>query len=168
MFKSLAIGAGAALLFAVPAFACTDISSATIKFTGCVDEQWVAQAGAQALEFSYLTADSNFALQVVTETDVIPAQTMRGAILQNAANAVDGKAENVTIVSEHIENIDGKPFNEIEYTLTDGTNTLTYQNYYYSQPGLGTVQILALSAPADVSAAAFKLGVFAGTVKIGG
>ena len=168
MIRSLAIGVGAALLLAAPALACTDISSAVVKLTGCVDEQWVAQEGAQALEFSYLTDDKNFALQVVTEAEVIPAPTMRGAILQNAANAVGGKTENVTIVSERIENIDGKPFNEIEYTLTDGTNTLTYQNYYYSQPGLGTVQILALSAPTDTSAAAFKLGVFAGTVKIGG
>lgn len=134
MMKAFAIGTAAALLFAAPVLACTDISSKNVKLTGCVDDQWVAAEPNAVLEFSYLTADQNFALQVVTESEVLAAQTLHDAILANAAAAVGNKPENVKVVSQRTENIDGKPFNLLEYTLTDGTNTLTYQNFYYSQP----------------------------------
>lgn len=167
MMKAFSIGIAAALLFAAPSLACTDISSKVVKLTGCVDDQWVAAEPSAALEFSYLTSDQNFALQVVTEDEVLAAQTLHDAILANAAAAVGNKPENVTVVSQRTENIDGKPFNLLEYTLTDGTNTLTYQNFYFSQPGFGTVQILVLSTPAESTAAGFKAGQFAGTVKLG-
>jgi hypothetical protein len=168
MLKTLTIAVAATLLFAVPALACTEISSKKVKLTGCVDDQWVAAEPGDVLEFSYLTSDQNFALQIVTESEVLAAQTLHDAILANAAAAVGNKPENVKVVSQRTENIDGKPFNLLEYTLTDGTNTLTYQNFFYSQPGFGTVQILVLSTAADVSAAGFKAGQFAGTVKLGG
>ena len=50
MFKSAIIGAAAALLVAAPALACADISSKTVKLTGCVDEEWVAGQGTGAQE----------------------------------------------------------------------------------------------------------------------
>ena len=99
MMKATAIGAAAALLFAAPALACADISSKNVKLSACVDDQWVVQEPAAALEFSYLTADQNFALQVVTESDVLAAQTLHDAILANAAAAVGNKPENVKVVS---------------------------------------------------------------------
>jgi hypothetical protein len=167
MLRPLVIGAGLALAFAAPALACTEISSATVKLTGCVDEQWQAQAASGAIEFNYLTADQNFALRVITETAVLNAQQLHDAIMANAVSAMSGDASKVKEVSARVENIDGKPFNLLEYTLTDGTNTLDYQNFYYSQPGFGTVQILVLSAPQDATAAANKVGQFAGTVKLG-
>ena len=168
MLKSLIIGAGVTLLFAAPALACTDITSKTVKLTGCVDDQWQAQAGQGAQEFSYLTADQNFALQLVTETAVLPATGLHDAIIANAKSAVKDNPDGVKVVSERVETIDGKPFNELEYTVSDGTNTLTYQNLYYSAPGYGTVQILVLSTPDSATAAAFKEGQFAATVKVGG
>ncbi|MEP7241243.1 MAG: hypothetical protein ABI697_10195 [Devosia sp.] len=168
MLKSLTIiGAGLALGVASPAFACADITSKNVKLTACVDEQWAAQAAESGpVEFSYSTADQNFALQVVTEETVLNAQQLHDAILANAATAV-GK-ENVKLIGERVEAIDGKAFNQLEYTLTDGTTTITYQNLYYSAPGFGAVQITALSVPEAATSAAFKLGQFAATVKIGG
>lgn len=168
MLKSLVIGAGLALAVAAPAFACVPISSATLKLSGCVDEQWQAQPGNGAIEFYFLTADQNFGLQVITETAVLNAQQLHDAIIANAVSAVKGDQSKVKEVSARTENIDGKPFNLLEYTLTDGTNTIDYQNFYYSQPGFGTVQILVLSTPQDATAAAYKVGQFAGTVKLGG
>ena len=51
MRMSLIIGAAAALLLAAPAMACTDISSKTVKLTGCVDDEWKACTGTGAQEF---------------------------------------------------------------------------------------------------------------------
>jgi hypothetical protein len=167
MLKSLIAGAGIALLFAVPALACTDISSKTLKLTGCVDEQWVAGTGSGAQEFVYLTADQNFGLQVITETDAVPVQAFHDAIIANAVKAISGTTADIKIVGERLENVDGKPFNVLEYTIPNSGNPILFQNFYYSQPGYGSVQILAYSLDSDGTAAAYKAGQFTSTVKIG-
>jgi hypothetical protein len=162
------MGAAAALLFAAPALACTDIASKTLKLTGCVDEEWVAGTGTGAQEFVYATADQNFGMQVITETDVVAAQAFHDAILANAASAISGKADDVKAVSERVENIDGKAFNVLEYTIPNDGNPILFQNFYYSQPGLGSIQLLGYSLETDASTTAFKVGKFAATLKIGG
>ena len=167
MFKSAIIGAAAALLVAAPAFACSDISSKTLKLTGCVDEEWVAGEGKGAQEFVYTTADQNYGLQVITETGVVAAQAFHDAILNNAVTAIKGKPEDVKVISERVENIDGKPFNVLEYTIPNDGNPVLFQNFYYSQPGVGSIQILGYSLETDGNAAAYKTGVFASTVKLG-
>jgi hypothetical protein len=169
MLKPIVIGAAAALLLAVPAFAaCTPITSKTVKLTGCVDSEWVAGAGSGAQEFVYLTADQNFGLQVITESETVPAQQFHDAIIANAVKAIGGAAADVKIVGERIENVDGKPFNVLEYTIPNDGNPVLFQNFYYSQPGFGSVQILGYSLETDGNTAAYKTGVFTSTVKIGG
>ena len=167
MYKSLILGAGAALLLAAPALACTDITSKTVKLTGCVDTEWVAGTGTGAQEFVYLTADQNFGLQVITETEPVPAAQFRDAIINNAVTAIKGTKDDVKVVGERIENVDGKPFNVLEYTIPNAGNPVLFQNFYYSQPGFGSLQILAYSLAADSNAAGYKAGVFASTVKLG-
>jgi len=168
MLKPVLFGAAATLLLAAPALACTDISSKTLKLTGCVDEEWVAGTGTGAQEFVYATADQNFGMQVITETDVVAAQAFHDAILANAAAAIGGKADEVKAVTERVENIDGKAFNVLEYTIPNDGNPILFQNFYYSQPGLGSIQVLGYSLETDAAAAAFKVGKFAATLKIGG
>jgi hypothetical protein len=166
MLKSLVIGAAAALLFAAPALACTEISSKTIKLAGCVDTSWVAGTGTGAQEFVYLTADESFGLMVITEKEAFASTAFHDAIIANAVSGSGGKKDDVKIVSERIENVDGKAFNVIEYTIANSGNPILFQNYYYSQPGYGSVQILGYSLQPDATAAAFKTGMFAGTVKL--
>lgn len=170
MLKSLAIGAAMALGFAAPAFAaCTDISSQTVKFSACLDEQWSNKLEGQgAQEFVYQTADGNFELIVVTEKEAFPAAKFHDAILANAVAGIGGKQDDVKVVSERVTNIDGKPFSVIEYTIPNGGSPILFQNFYYSQPGFGSVQILSFSLEKDATAAAFNAGVFAATVKLGG
>ncbi len=169
MLKSLVAGAGLALLTALPAFAaCTDISSKTIALTGCIDEEWQAIEGTGAQEFSYLTADQNFGLMLITEKETIPLAQFRDAIIQNAINGSGGTADDVKIVGERIVNIDSKPFNVVEYTIPNSGNPILFQNFYYSAPGYGSLQILAYSLEADATASAFRAGTFAGTAKVGG
>jgi hypothetical protein len=169
MLKTILLGAGFALLSVAPALACTDIATKAVKLTGCVDEQWQAQAeaGKGALEYSYLTADQNFALQVITEATAFTSQQLQDGILNNAISAA-GSKDNVKLINSRTETVDGKPFNELEYTVSNGKYTLTYQNLYYSAEGFGTVQILAFSTPEMATQAAFRQGQFASTVKLGG
>ena len=167
MLKLLVAGAGLALLTAMPAFAaCTDITSKTIALTGCIDKEWQPIEGTGAQEFSYLTADQNFGLMLITEKETIPAAQFREAIITNAITAIKGTKDDVKIVGERIENIDGKPFNVLEYTIPNGGNPVLFQNFYYSQPGFGSVQILGFSLVGDSNAAAYKTGVFTSTVKL--
>lgn len=169
MFKTLLAGAGIALLTVAPAFAaCTPISSATIALTGCIDGEWQPIEGTGAQEFSYLTADQNFGLMLITEKDVIPTAQFREAIIQNAINGSGGTADDVKTVRERIVSVDGKPFNVLEYTIPNGGNPILFQNFYYSAPGYGSLQILAYSLETDATASAYRAGVFAGTAKIGG
>lgn len=169
MLKTLLAGAGLVLLTAMPAFAaCTEISSKTIALTGCIDTEWQPIEGTGAQEFSYLTADQNFGLMLITEKETIPAAQFRDAIIQNAIKGSGGTADDVKVVRERIINVDGKPFNVIEYTIPNSGNPILFQNYYYSAPGYGALQILAYSLEGDATASAFRAGTFAGTAKIGG
>ncbi|MEQ1901933.1 MAG: hypothetical protein ABL866_14515 [Devosia sp.] len=169
MLKSLLIGAGAALLLSAPVLACTEVSSATVKLTGCIDAQWGQIEGSGAIEFNYLTSDQNFALQLITETAVLPAQALHDAVIANAVSSIGGNADGVKTIAERVESIDGRPFNVLQYEVTDANGlTISYQNFYLSQPGFGTLQILVFSLPPDAAAAGFKAGQFASTIKIGG
>jgi hypothetical protein len=169
MLKSLLIGAGLALLTALPAFAaCTNISSATIALTGCIDAEWVPGSGTGAQEFVYLTADQNFGLMVITEKEVIPAAQFREAIINNAVVGSGGTKDDVKIVGERIVSIDGKPFNVLEYTIPNSGNPILFQNFYYSAPSYGSLQILSYSLATDATAAGFRAGVFAATMRVGG
>ncbi|MEO7224290.1 MAG: hypothetical protein ABIY37_17615 [Devosia sp.] len=169
MLKTILAGAALALLTAMPAFAaCTEISSKTIALTGCIDSEWQPIEGTGAQEFSYLTADQNFGLMLITEKETIPAATFREAIIQNAITGSGGTAADVKVVAERIVSVDGKPFNVLEYTIPNNGNPILFQNFYYSAPSYGSLQILAYSLEADSTAAGFRAGTFAGTAKIGG
>jgi hypothetical protein len=56
----------------------------------------------------------------------------------------------------------------IEYTIPNNGNPILFQNFYYSAPGYGSLQILAYSLQTDATASAFRAGTFSGTAKIGG
>lgn len=160
---ALLVGAGTA------AAACTEISSQTVALTGCVDEEWEATEGQGAQEFVYLTPDQNFGLMVIAEDAAVAAGQFRDAIISNAiTGGASGNADAVKVVAERIENIDGKPFNVLTYTLDSDGTPILYQNFYYSQPGLGSIQILTFSLEGDALTAAYKAGVFTSTLKVGG
>ena len=169
MLKTLSIGAGLALLTAMPAFAaCTDISSATVALTACVDSDWQPIEGTGAQEFVYANVDEKSAMMVITEKEPIPSDKFRGAILQNAVTGAGGSEDNVKVMREWTTTIAGAPFNVLEYTVTTEAGVLLFQNYYYSAAGYGSTQILTYSLEADATSAAFHAGAFAATVKLGG
>ncbi|GEM_PF-2917924 len=169
MFKPLLIGAGLALAAALPASAaCTDIASKTVTLAGCVDSEWQPIEGSGAQEFVYQTADGNFALMLVTEADVFSMAQFRDAILQNAVSGSGAAPEEVKIVGERVVLIDARAFNVIEYQVPLGGNLLRFQNYYYSAPGFGALQVLAYGLDSEATAAAYRAGVFTASVTLGG
>ncbi len=165
MFRSV-IAASAVLLLAAPALACTPVASTKIKLTACVDSAWQSEVGVGEQEFSYHSEDGFTAMLIITEKATLPMAQFRDGILSNAVKAA-GKADDVKVVGERAENIDDRPFSVLEYTLPNGGSPLLFQNFYYSQPGFGSVQILVYSLVDDARTAAFRAGQIAGTVKIG-
>jgi hypothetical protein len=169
MIKSLAAGLVAALFMGGSAFAaCADIASKVVALSACVDSEWQATEGIGAQEFTYMTADESFGLMVITEKEAIPSAAFRDAIIQNAISGSGSSADQVKVVGERIVAIGGQPFNVIEYTIPNSGNPILFQNFYYSAPGFGSVQILAYSLDTDATATAFKAGLFAHSVKLGG
>ena len=167
MFKTLLAGAALALLTAMPAFAaCTEISSKTVALTGCIDSEWQPIEGTGAQEFSYLTADQNFGLMLITEKETIPTAAFREAIIQNAITG--SGSTDVEVVGDSKATIAGKSFNVIEYTIPNDGNPILFKNFYYSAPDFGALQILSYSLKADRKASARKAATFTATVELGG
>ena len=165
--KAILVGAALALLTAMPALAvCTAISSKTIELTGCIAKEWHAIKGIGAQEFSYLTANENYGLMVITEKETIPYNQFRSAIIQNAIKG--SGSTDVEVVGDSQATIAGKSFNVIEYTIPNDGNPILFKNFYYSAPGFGALQILAYSLKADRKASARKAATFIATVELGG
>ncbi|MEQ1771431.1 MAG: hypothetical protein ABL879_16500 [Devosia sp.] len=162
--KTSLLAAGMLLAVSAPALACTQITSATVKLTGCVADEWQQVEGTGAQEFVYNTADGNFGLMVITEKEVFTMAQFRDAIVANAVNGNGGDPAKVQIVSERIETISGEPWSVVEYAVDYQGSPLTFQNYYLSKPGYGSVQILGYSLTTMATSAAWKAGVFAGSV----
>lgn len=105
---------------------------------------------------------------VITEKEVIPTGQFREAIIVNAVNGSGGNESDVAVVRERKVIIDGKSFDVVEYTVANDGNPILFQNYFYSAPNFGSLQILAYSLETDQTASAYRAGVFANTVQIGG
>src|SRR5688500_10581052 len=139
--KTLLVGAALALLSAMPALAaCTEIVSKTIEFRGCIAKEWHAIKATGAQEFSYLTADENYGLMVITEKETIPYGQFRSAIIQNAVKG--SGSTDVEVVGDSKATIAGKSFKVLEYTIPNDGNPILFKSFYYSAPGFGALQIL--------------------------
>jgi hypothetical protein len=150
-----------------PAFAaCDTINSRNVKLSACVDENdWVIQAPQGDQEYLYFSSDDKVGFTIITEKQTFSASEFRSAVLINARNANNGADPRV--VSERVENVSEKPWNFIEYQFGAAGQDLEFQNFYYSQPGFGAVQMVFWSLPADATVAAYRAGVLLSTLKYG-
>lgn len=168
MIKTIGIAIAATLLFAVPAFACEEISSQRLKISACIDDaDWELQAPQGAQEFLYFSNDQKFGFTMITEKETIDLKSFRENIIQNAAaGAGEGKTvDDVKVNGERTETIGGKSLNEIEYAINSSGTDLVFQNFYYVDKKFGSLQLVFWSIPADATAAAFKAGQILSTVK---
>jgi hypothetical protein len=156
-----------ALVLVTPAVACETIASTKVKLSACVDTTgWATQTPAGDQEFLYYSSDETIGFAVINENGAWPVSQFREAILTNAAAAaLDAKPENVTVVSERLENIGGKAWNVIEYQVVTTDAPLLFQNFYYVQPGFGSTQFVYWSIPEGGTSAAFRAGQMLSTIQ---
>lgn len=167
MNKILLGAIASALLVSTPALACETITSTKVKLSACVDPAgWATQTPAGDQEFLYYSSDETIGFAVISENGAWPVSQFREAILTNAvAAAAEAKPENVTIVSERLENIGGKAWNVIEYQVLTADAPLLFQNFFYVQPGFGSTQFVYWSAPEGGTSAAFRAGQMLSTIQ---
>jgi len=168
MHKLALAAVAVATAFAVsPAFAaCDTINSKNIKLSACVSENdWIVQPQQGDQEFLYFSSDDKVGFTIITEKESFTASDFRGAVLTNGKNANGGK--DPTIIAERVENVGEKPWNVMEYQFGDPGQELEFQNFYYSQPGLGSVQVVFWSLPSDATVAAYRAGLVLGTLAYG-
>jgi len=148
----------AAAFAASPAFAaCDTINSKTLKLSACIDDSdWVLQAPQGDQEFLYFSGDEKVGFTIITEKDTFTASDFRRAVLANGRSANGDK--DVSVLAERVENVAEKPWNVIEYQLGEAGQELEFQNFYYSQPGFGSVQLVFWSIPADATVTAYRAG----------
>jgi hypothetical protein len=156
-----------ALLVSTPALACETITSTKVKLSACVDTTgWATQTPAGDQEFLYYSSDETIGFAVISENGAWPVSQFREAILSNAASAaLDAKPENVSIVSERLENIGGKAWNVIEYQVLTADAPLLFQNFFYVQPGFGSTQFVYWSIPEGGTSTAFRAGQMLSTIQ---
>ena len=164
---ALAAAIVAAASVASPAFAaCDPVNSKQLKLSACIDAaDWVVQEPQGDQEFLYFSQDGTVGFTIITETETFTPADFRGAVLTNAKNANDGT--DVSIVKERVENVGDKPWNVIDYQFGASGEELEFQNFYYSQPGFGSVQMVFWSTPGDASVAAYRAGKVLGSLTYG-
>jgi hypothetical protein len=157
----------AVALAASPAFAaCDTINSKNLKLSACIEENdWVLQAPQGDQEFLYFSGDETVGFTIITEKETFTASDFRGAVLANAKSANGDK--DVTVVKERVENVGDKPWNVMEYQFGETGQELEFQNFYYSQPGFGSVQVVFWSLPSDATTAAYRAGKVLSTLTYG-
>lgn len=163
----LAAAVVAAASVASPAFAaCDTVNSKVLKLSACIDENdWVLQAPQGDQEFLYFSGDETVGFTIITEKDTFTPSDFRGAVLANAKAANSDK--DVTIVKERVENVVDKPWNVMDYQFGEPGQELEFQNFYYSQPGFGSVQVVFWSLPSDATLAAYRAGKVLSTLTYG-
>jgi len=161
---ALAAFAMAAALTVTPAIAaCDTIKSRNVGLSACIDDaEWELRAPQGDQEFLFFSLDQRVGFTVITEQASFTASDFRRAVLVNGMNANGGKE--VQVVSERVESVGGRSWNVIEYQLGEPGEELEFQNFYYSQPDFGAVQVVFWSTPGDATLAAYRAGVVLSSV----
>lgn len=140
-----------------PALACDTINSKTVGISACIDDsQWELRAPQGDQEFLYFSLDQRVGFTIITEKENFTASDFRQAILINGKNSNSGK--DVQIISERVEGVAGKSWNVMEYQFGEAGQELEFQNFYYTQPDFGSVQVVFWSIPGDATVAAYRAG----------
>lgn len=168
MHKLALAAVAVATVFAVsPAFAaCDTVNSKVIKLSACIDEgDWEVQPQQGDQEFLYFSPDQKVGFTIITEKEAFTPSDFRSAVLINGKNANNGT--DPQILSERVENVGDKPWNVMEYQFGEAGQELEFQNFYYSQPGFGSVQVVFWSLPSDNTIAAYRAGRILSTLQYG-
>lgn len=158
MHKLALAGVAIAVVFSVsPAFACDTINSRTVGISACIDDsEWELRAPQGDQEFLYFSIDQRVGFTIITEKESFTPTDFRKAVLINGKNANNGR--DVQVIAERVESVGGKSWNVMEYQFGEPGQELEFQNFYYTQPDFGSVQVVFWSIPGDATMAAYRAG----------
>lgn len=123
---------------------CTTVSSQVLPVSVCLDpDQWALANLNGAEEHGFRHKVEDMYVLLITEKDVIERATLKKALLTNAQSAAG--LNKVDTLEDGAASVDGYPFGRIVYrTVVDGID-VTYENYYTSFEGKGSLQIVAFA-----------------------
>jgi hypothetical protein len=153
--KSLLLGT-ALVLVALPTLAddidcgAADlVKSQKLKLQACLDpDVWDRSESGGDQEFVYFSKDGKAGFAVVTETPAVDLKAYHDTILQFAARQ-SGAAQPLASFDDASSTINGKLWGSMRYNVTVQGDSFEYLNYYYSEQGLGSAQLIFWSLPAD-------------------
>jgi hypothetical protein len=93
------------------------------------------------MELQAIQPDLDLYVGLITERTQMPIKSLRDAIVYNAAGAGSVRPEDVPILKESVETLDGQEWNYIEYAVVISGAKFRFGNYHKSLGELGVVQV---------------------------
>jgi len=119
------------------------VASAVVALTLCVDPgRWSEIDPGPEQEFTFMTTDGAAGMALIAERLPFGSSFLRTAILENAAEASGVSADEIEIVEEGTATIAGQSWEVIRYRVDFEGTRFEYFNYYRSQEGFGSSQIV--------------------------
>ena len=182
MFKSLLVAATLALL-SLPLAAtatlaqtaapdcgtATNVASVKIKIAACIDmNDWNAGEGTGEQEFVYFSKDGNVGFAYITEKAYAPLDAYGEAIIAYAVQQTGGAAGSIVPFEPQEHEINGKTWRSMRYKVNVQGNDLEFLNYYFSDPGFVSAQLVFWTLPSGTAFGTALADKVMPTVTVGG
>jgi hypothetical protein len=125
------------------------ISSKKLPISLCLALPWrVDTTPTGSIELQATQTELDLFVGLITERTQLPLETLRQAILLNAASAAGVRPEDVPILKESVETLNGFKWQYIEYELSVSGAKFRFGNYHQTLGEIGVVQIAFWSTAA--------------------
>jgi hypothetical protein len=126
------------------------VKSTIVPLAVCVDPAvWEKVDAATGQEFVYFTKDQTAGFAIVTEKPSVALPAFHDGILAYAEKLSGAAAGSIKSYDDATLIVSGKSWGAMHYNATMQGNQIEFLDYYYSEDGLGAIQLLFWSAPAD-------------------
>ncbi len=125
------------------------IASKKLPISMCIFTPWrVDSTPSSAMELQAVQPDLDLYVGLITERTQMPIKSLRDAILYNAAGAGSVRPEDVPVLKESVETLNGAEWNYIEYEVVISGAKFRFGDYHKSLGELGVVQVAFWSSAA--------------------
>jgi hypothetical protein len=117
------------------------IKSKKLPISFCVYKPWgLDSTPPSSMEFQAVNSDLDLYFGLITERTQMDLAGLKDAILYNAASASGLRSEDVPILKESKETINGVEWNYMEYDIAISGGNFRFGNYFVSLGDRGAVQ----------------------------
>lgn len=125
------------------------INSKKLPISICLTKPWKLDEEPQgSMEMQVVQTELDLFVGLVTERTQMPVATIRQAILVNAASFAGVRAEDVAILKDTSETLNGVEWKYIEYEVDYSGAKFRFGNFHQSLGELGAVQVAFWSSAA--------------------